>query len=525
MSYIVKFNISGTNIYFLDNQDGSLVDQSKVAGLNELLPSKEVSIMAYLNESLKRCFNIDYGYTKYAQLVPNDNIDYYLVFHLQENGVSFELVFSTSFTHNMEENRLELYSVCKTPSIYAKNFRVSYFLYNVIVTYFREGYNTVWLGVLFSNPNYERAVMSYLRAGLEIKYVASLGSGEKSNYGGRMLVMEAYAGKRAFSDIKRPYVLPTDEEQKLLTIANNIKLVEYDALVLSTVMLQPSAWKIFMKQVVVKNKECGGIVRKKVMADGTVNIDKYSVLMACEGGEGQEEEQCTTSQVFPYEINFHTHPIVCYNKLQGVSAALGPPSVSDFRVVFTQFLQGLRYFHMVASLEGIYIVQVHPYWQYLLENDKISEQCLVELDKLIDSIHMAYFPSSYFTDIGETLKYANNLLSPNLILKRYVEKTGANATLRNFKERCLLQGVNRNINLFICTFVQYPIKTETTGGLSMLEYIKILKDQKLQFDQTSLDQRAATVKTFLDNGFLEIAVQIPFYSLKPDMIGRLQQFI
>jgi hypothetical protein len=525
MSYIVKLNRSGYVIHFLDNGDGSLVDQTKVTGLNGIFVANETAIMAYLNESLKRCFNIDYGYTTYAQLVTNDNTDYYLVFHLQENGISFELVFSTSFTRIKEENRLELYSVCKTPSKYAKDFRVSHFLYNVIITYFREGYSTVWLGVLFSNPNYERAVMSYLRAGFEIKYVASLGSGEKSNYEGRILVMEAYAGKRAFLDSTRPYVLPTDEEQKLLTIANNIKFVEYDALAVSTVMLQPSAWKIFMKQVVVKNKECGGIVRKKVMPDGTVNIDKYSILMACEGGEGQEEEQCTTTQVFPYEINFHTHPIVCYNKLQGVTAALGPPSVADLRVVFGQFLQGLRYFHMVASLEGIYIVQVHPYWQYLLENNKISEHCVSELDTLINSIHQAYFPPSYFTDIGETLKYTNNLLSPNLILKRYMEKTGASEGHRSFKERCLLQGVNRNINLFICTFVQYPIKTETTGGVSMLEYIKILKGQKVTLEQMSLDQRASAVKTFLDNGFLELAIQIPFYSLNPAMIDRLQQFV
>jgi hypothetical protein len=41
----------------------------------------------------------------------------------------------------------------------------------------------------------------------------------------------------------------------------------------------------------------------------------------------------------------------------------------------------------------------------------------------------------------------------------------------------------------------------------------------------SLDQRASAVKTFLDNGFLEIPIQIPFYSLNPAMIDRLQQFV
>ncbi len=524
MSYIVKFNRTGHTIFFLDNEDGSVVDQVKATALDEILTTNETTIMAFLTESLKRCFGIDYRYTTYAQLVPNDHIDYYLVFHLQENGVSFELVYSSSFTHNIEENRLELYSVCKTHSRYSKNFRVSYFLRNAIISYFNEGFTTVWLGVLFSNPNYERAVLAYLRAGFEVKYVASLGSGEKSNYEGRILVMEAYAGKRAFSTSAKSYVLPKYEEGQLLTIANNIKLVEYDALMTSNAILQSSAWKLFMKQVVVKNKECGGIIRKKIGADGTAIIDKYTVLMGCEGGEGQAEEECTTTQTFPYEINFHTHPIVCYNKLQGVSANIAPPSVSDFRVVFNQYLQGLRLFHMVFALEGIYVVQVHPYWQYMLDNAKLSQECFEQLDTLINSIHEAYFPYSYFTDIGETLKYANNLMSPNIILKRYAEKKGADVTFRNFKDQCLLHGLNRNINLFICTFVQYPIKQEATGG-SMLEYIRIMKERKLVFEQMSLDQRVSDIKSFLDNIFIDMPIQIPYYSFNPAMIPRLQQFV
>jgi hypothetical protein len=524
MSYIVKLNISGHTIFFLDNQDGSVLDPTKVTGLNDILITNETSIMAYLNESLKRCFNIDYGYTRYAELVPNDNIDYYLVFNLQENGVSFELVFSTSFINNREENRLELYSVCKTQSRYANDFRVSYFLRNAIISYFNEGYSTVWLGVLFSNPHYERAVMSYLRAGFEIKYVASMGSGEKSNYEGRILVMEAYSGKRAFATDAKSYVLPRDEETQLLTIANNIKLVEYDALTTSNAVLQSSAWKLFIKQVVVKNKECGGIIRKKISPDGTAIIDKHAVLMGCEGGEGQVEEECTTTQVFPYEINFHTHPIVCYNKLQGVSANLSPPSVSDFRVVFNQYLQGLRLFHMVFALEGIYVVQVHPYWQYMLSNSKLSQECFVQLDTLINSIHEAYFPYSYFTDISETLKYTNNLMSPNIILKRYAEKKGANPTFRPFKEQCLLHGLNRNINLFICTFVQYPI-IEGAVASSMLEYIRIMKERKLVFEQITLDQRVADIKRFLDNSFVDMPIQIPYYSFNPDIIPRLEEFV
>lgn len=524
--YLIKSN-TGVEYGFFDTGDGSVASKEDVDFLSRLINNTryESTLMGLLMDSLKDCFNIDYGFTKYDDLAPNEDTKYYIVFNVTSQPFyKAELVFSTSFVRNLEQNRIEIYSVCKTSLPGAKDFKVSNFLRNIILTYFEKGFTNVWLGVLFSNPNYERAVLSYLRAGLEIKYVSSIGGGSKSNYEGRLLNMEAHAGKRAFSTSDINFILSKDEETQYITIANNIKLVEYDALTQSTVLLQSSAWKLFVKQVITKNKECGGIINKKLIPGKEPIIDKYTILMGCEGGEGQHEEECTTTQSFPYEINFHTHPISCYNKMYGIDATnLSPPSVADYQVVFGHFVNGLSLFHMVVSLEGIYVVQIHPYWKYMLSSNKISNECFESILFTINSINEAYFPISYFTDIEETLKYANNLMSPNIILKRYSKVASNQSKVQAIKDQCLLYGINRNINLFICTFLQYPATEETIGG-SLSNYIGAMKHQKLAFDKISLDNRVSTVKDFLKVGFFDVPIEIPYYdfdSSKIDQINRL----
>ena len=525
--YCLIRNNTGFEYNFFDVGDGSVGSQEDVDFLDTLINTQgmELTLMQLITSNLKDCFNIDYGFTTYDELAPNEDTNYYLVFNVtREQYHVAELVFSTSFVRNVEQNRLEIYNVCKTSLPSAKSFKVSYFLRDVILKYFEKGFRTIWLGVLFSNPNYERAVLSYLRAGFEIKYVSSIGGGSKSNYAGRLLNMEAHYGKNAFSTSDLNFILPKDEEAQYITIANNIKLVEYDALTHSTILLQPSAWKLFVKQVITKNKECGGIINKKLIPGEEPSIDKYTILMGCEGGEGQQEEECTTSQSFPYEINFHTHPISCYNKMYGINATnLGPPSVADYQVVFGNFVNGLSLFHMVVALEGIYVLQIHPYWKYMLSSNKISNECFESILFTINSINEAYFPMSYFTDMEETLKYANNLMSPNVILKRYSKVASNQSKVQAIKDQCLLYGINRNINLFICTFLQYPA-TETTIGGSLSNYIGVMKHQKLAFDKISLDNRAAVVKDFLNVGFFDVPIEIPYYIFDPsklDQISRL----
>jgi hypothetical protein len=522
MYYIVKLHTSGNVVSGFDGHNFTQLDQETIDNIHTGLVQNEDFIINKLNTSLTNCFGNPFNYTKFIELIPSDNIDYYLVFGLVASTNDMHLLFSVSYTFNSEQNRVEIFSVCKTNSEISKDFRVADFLYIVNSNYLTAGIEKIWLGVLFSNTFYERAVVSYLRAGFDVKYVSSLGSQEKSNYNGRFLVMEANAGKGSYAPgIPQPFALSKAEEAKMISIAKNIKLVEYDALQEIEIRLEPSAWKVFLRQVVVKNKECGGIIRKHVDASGNAYIDKFSILMGCEGGVDPSEKECTTNQVFSYEINFHTHPILCYNKLQGVSANLGPPSVADYSVVFNQFMEGLHLFHMVTSLEGIYVVSVHPYWKYLLENNKLSQECLLGMNWLINSISQAYFPDTYFTDISEMLKYSNNLMSPNLLIKRYVTQKGMTAEIQVFKENCLASGINRNINLYICSFIPYPINTPHQQPV--LEYIRKLKEHKLRLDQLSLDERVSTVQTFLDTILLDVPITIPYYTINPDMKAHLDQ--
>jgi hypothetical protein len=527
MFFVLRINGNNRSGIISEFRDNNFIhlNEETLSTMSKTLSDNEVAIIDKLNISLTNCFGTPYSYKSYLELIPNEHTEYFLIFGVPTGQTYLDLVFSVSYVFSTEEQRLEVYSVCKTDSSIAKEFRVSDFLYKVNSDFFTVGFTKVWLGVLFSNPIYERVVTSYLRAGFDVKYVSSIGSQEKSNYSGRFLVMEAQTGKRAYlPGTPQPFVLDKGEETKMIDIAKNIKLVEYDFLQEIFVRLDSSAWKVFLRQVIVKNKECGGIIRKHIDGEGNVYIDKFSILMGCEGGVDPNEQECTTNQVFSFEINFHTHPIICYNKTQGVTAALGPPSIADYRVVFGQFMEGLHYFHMVVSLEGIYVISVHPYWKYLLEHKKITDQCLIGIDWLIGSINEAYFPISYFTDINEMLKYSNNLMSPNLLMKRYISQKGTNAQLESFKESCLAGGINRNINLFICSFVPYPIKEHVAAG-AVLEYIRIMKEHKLMFDQISLDQRVSTVREFLETGFNDVPIMIPYYTINPTMESQLEHLV
>ena len=114
-------------------------------------------------------------------------------------------------------------------------------------------------------------------------------------------------------------------------------------------------------------------------------------------------------------------------------------------------------------------------------------------------------------------------MSPNVILKRYSKVASNQSKVQAIKDQCLLYGINRNINLFICTFLQYPA-TETTIGGSLSNYIGVMKHQKLAFDKISLDNRAAVVKDFLNVGFFDVPIEIPYYIFDPsklDQISRL----
>ena len=535
MSYIIEISQNGNNIFKYDqtmeypNNMIPLTAQEK--DYFSLFVNDPESIRTTLNDlnaSLASCFpDTPIVFTDFSQLTTIPNQLYYLALTLDHTNVP-RLVFSFQVTYYTETLRAEIYNVCKYAgnmeangaTSLANRFSVSNFLkfINNTLFYGPGGLETSWLAVLFSNPNYERAVKAYLRAGFEIKYVSDFGA-LRADLNGRFIVMEAYKGKRAYNRAN-PEILTEAQIQAQTVVANNIRSLEYTGLDVSTIKILPNAWKILLNKVITENKECGGIINKKTDNTGNFYIDKYGIIMGCEGGDVGEELECTTAQILPFEINFHTHPLYCINKFFHFfkRPILTPPSVPDCNLVLYQSMNSLKFFHIVASMEGLYIFNVHPYWRHVLSNEPSDSDCFVFLQELISkSLNEEDMmkTDNYRLDLIDTLKFMNNKLSPNLLIKRFKRLHGDSANVDKFKQMCILNELNRNINLFICSFIPYPFNIDTNHGFSILQYIELLRTNKLEMEKYTLDDRKKIVDEYINTTFFDVPMELPYFTANP----------
>jgi hypothetical protein len=508
--YIVSFTKAAggiTNIFRYEHPNIiPLVGEQAITFAKNIIAIQE-PIITSLNESLTACYNTPYVYTSFTDLTPTDNMEYNLIFHLDQNLTNINLVFSLSLTLNTDipEPKLEIWNVCKSNfSIpdQSQTFRV-YNAMNAIVKFAMTatGLNIAWLCVLFTNPYYDNAVRAYLKGGFEIKYVTTLSLQYTPDLYNRMLVMEAYNNKGLFAI--PPIPITPEKVEELLVIAKRIQSVESGSIKKTDTIYHPSAWKLLFQKVISKNTECGGIINEILAEDGvTKTVSATEILIGCEG------QICTTAQVFPYEINFHTHPIACHIELYKDNPFIGPPSNADLSSILFLSVDKLKY-HCISSIEGIYVIQMHPYWK-----DKLKTFGLGCLDVIYNIMKDIQYPPFYFTDLGETLKWLNNSLSPNLLIKGRL-KTEANPMfiqlLHDFKASCIADDINRNINLYMCSFVQYPLSGYITSSLTFGAYMHEMKKFKTQLESASLNSKKASITEFLTNSVLDQPIEIPYY--------------
>jgi hypothetical protein len=469
--------------------------------LSGYLNSLEGQIIEQLNTSLTNCFNRQYNYTSYTELATLPRTEYELLFHYtSEHGFVLQFSYSVVINTDVPEHRNELWSVCKS-NVANPNFRVNVALRDML-KYIMDllGINICWLCVDFKNPFYDRAISLYLRCGFEIKYVSSQITNFSVDIYNRYLVMEAYNGKGIYAT--PPVEISPADVLALLQIANNIKSVESDSMTQNNILLKPSGWRLLFQKVISKNTECAGIINVDINAQGQQIISANNILVGCEG------EICATSQLFPYEVNFHTHPIACYIHYYGDNTTVSPPSNTDLSTIFRQSEHRLQ-FHCIFALEGLYVVQVHPYWKRKLET--LSDECIIIIGQLLANYN---YTDEYLLDIQSALKALNNTLNPNSLIKTQLKISNDPAfiqSIREFKDSCLLQDVNRNVNLIMCSFVEYPLTQEIISTYSLASYMHIMKAFKLQLESGSLDAKKALIHQFLTTQLEDRDMIIPQY--------------
>ena len=111
----------------------------------------------------------------------------------------------------------------------------------------------------------------------------------------------------------------------------------------------------------ITQKEIAGNLRCEKVSDNLVHqlsIDHASLITGKEQGV----------PIVPGLYNFHSHPAEAY---EANNVKVGWPSAQDFLGFLRAFIEDNTILHMVASIEGLYVISMNRYW--LLNKNKIDK--------------------------------------------------------------------------------------------------------------------------------------------------------
>ena len=98
------------------------------------------------------------------------------------------------------------------------------------------------------------------------------------------------------------------------------------------------------------NEITGKLVKRQTKLRGRGNITILEVDRSHQvKGEGDEVDSIDT------KFNFHTHPRKAYKIY---NCELGWPSDDDYTTILRSYVNGKMLFHIISTLEGLYIVSV-----------------------------------------------------------------------------------------------------------------------------------------------------------------------
>lgn len=224
---------------------------------------------------------------------------------------------------------------------------------------FKNVIDTIFLGIILENVQFEKVSYLYTSVGFKNPLITDTDMlGQKYPFELMFLSKNIHFYMNDEAIIDRNYHL-------LMDIYTNYKekrtcslLFQFDKSVLYRARLFPYLGLDGIKgfsQPKEKFREYAGefnIVNSK--RQGNQTIFKLGLETIAENGSlkyitGEEETVAYVESLYC----FHTHPVVSYLKYNWI---LATPSSPDFRAFFVRAIKGISYFHVVISVEGIYII-------------------------------------------------------------------------------------------------------------------------------------------------------------------------
>ena len=161
---------------------------------------------------------------------------------------------------------------------------------------------------------------------------------------------------------------------------------------------------------------------------------------------GEQEDVDVISSIY----NFHTHP---YNAYISHNCELGWPSLDDLKTYLFSFLSYDTFFHAISTLEGIYILSVHP-------------KCINKLKRLNDiPLHLENWIDKHLHLSKENVKFPDG---------KYVKNFGnVNSGEKYVKYMSTKKYPKWKCNIFSMTFLPWKILDENVYTCFSIHFPKI----------------------------------------------------
>ena len=159
---------------------------------------------------------------------------------------------------------------------------------------------------------------------------------------------------------------------------------------------------------------------------------------------GAEEDVDIIDSVY----NFHTHP---YNAYINHNCELGWPSLDDLKTYLYSFISYNTFFHAISTLEGIYIISIHP---DCLNKLKSLNDIPLHLEKWIDK-NLILSKENVKLPLGKHIKNFGNINSGEQFVK-YMSTKKYPKWKCNIFSMIFLPWKILNENVYTCFAIYFP---------------------------------------------------------------------
>jgi len=246
------------------------------------------------------------------------------------------------------DNINEINNICVKTSSRGKNVMKQ--IFDDVMNQFSK--EIIYIGVRLDDPNIKSLSENYISYGFKPKEIVF------------------YSPHKEFS--KTPLLSLEYQKEKKISFENNIN--EAYKMVISfknkikkcnfNILLTKKLIEKINKNFIKRDREFAGILTQKNKKNNTYELKIDIVTKA-------EENNVFSVNTPTSLINWHTHPYICYTTFR---CFIQWPSGQDMKVSINKYLRG-QVVHFLFSLEGIYLIQIHPMFMIyiLLSSPKIVE--------------------------------------------------------------------------------------------------------------------------------------------------------